>query len=166
MIIQKEYKFYAAHRNQELADKCRNLHGHRYGVTCFFEVERTGALSTLFADFDAKIEPLLKQNYDHAMLIHNADQLYETLCWHMERTGESLRMKVFDAPTTVENLAYQLFSEITEFGFRLQRIDVRETDTSVVSYTREDWVEDSRYPHRRGSGVMEETSDDTELLRV
>ena len=38
MIIQKEYKFYAAHRNEELTDKCRNLHGHRYGVTCFFEV--------------------------------------------------------------------------------------------------------------------------------
>ncbi|MCO6458731.1 MAG: 6-carboxytetrahydropterin synthase, partial [Pirellulaceae bacterium] len=47
MLIRKEYKFYAAHRNEELSDKCRNLHGHRYGVTCFFEVERTGALTTL-----------------------------------------------------------------------------------------------------------------------
>lgn len=43
MIIQKDYKFYAAHRNEELQDKCRNLHGHRYGINCFFEVERTGA---------------------------------------------------------------------------------------------------------------------------
>ena len=154
MIIQKDYKFYAAHRNEELLDKCRNLHGHRYGVSCFFEVERTGPISTLFADFDEKIEPLLKNHYDHAMLIHAADPLYETLCWHMERTGETLRMKIFDAPTTVENLAYQLFTEITEFGFRLQRIDVRETDTSVVTYTREDWVEDGRYPHRRCSRVL------------
>ena len=56
MIIQKSYKFYAAHRNEQLADKCHNLHGHRYGITCYFEVERTGALTTLFADFDAMTE--------------------------------------------------------------------------------------------------------------
>ena len=149
MIIQKDYKFYAAHRNEELDDKCRNLHGHRYGVRCFFEVERTGAISTLFGEFDQKIEPFLKAEYDHAMLIHVADPLYETLRSHMERTGESLRMKMFDAPTSVENLAYQLFTEITELGFRLNRLEVRETDTSVVIYTREDWVEDSRHPRRR-----------------
>ncbi len=163
MIIQKDYKFYAAHRNEQLLDKCRNLHGHRYGVSCFFEVERTGAISTLFADFDEQIEPLLKNHYDHAMLIHSADPLFETLCSHMERTGETLRMKIFDAPTTVENLAYQLFTEITEFGFRLQRIDVRETDTSVVTYTREDWVDDSRYPHRRHSQLCAQAEGTQEL---
>ena len=84
MIIQKEYKFYAAHRNAELTDKCSNLHGHRYGITCFFEVQRTGALTTLFADFDDKIEPFLKREYDHGMLIHVADPLFETLVDHMQ----------------------------------------------------------------------------------
>ena len=69
MLIQKDYKFYAAHRNEELHDKCRNLHGHRYGVSCFF----------------------------------------------------------------------------TPMGFQLQRLEVRETDSSVVVYTREDWVRDNRY---------------------
>lgn len=84
MMIRKEYKFYAAHRNEELSDKCRNLHGHRYGLRCFFEVERTGAISTLFEDFDRKIEPLLKREYDHGMLIHVNDplstRLYATIC--------------------------------------------------------------------------------------
>lgn len=145
MIIQKEYKFYAAHRNEELQDKCRNLHGHRYGITCFFEVERTGALTTLFADFDRKIEPFLKSEYDHGMMIHVEDPLYETLLGHTRRTGETLKLKLFERPTTVENLAHQLFSEITEMGFHLNRLEVRETDTSVVSYTREDWVKDNRY---------------------
>jgi 6-pyruvoyltetrahydropterin/6-carboxytetrahydropterin synthase len=144
MIIQKDYKFYAAHRNEELQDKCRNLHGHRYGVRCFFQVERTGSYSTLFADFDDKIEPLLKQQYDHAMLINVHDPLYETLQMHMERTGECFRLKEFERPTSVENLAFQLFSEITDFGFTLDRIEIRETDSSVVSYTREDWIADSR----------------------
>ena len=145
MIIQKEYKFYAAHRNEELTDKCNNLHGHRYGITCSFEVERTGALSTLFADFDRKILPFLKSEYDHSMMIHVQDPLYDTLVGHMQRTGEKLKLKKFCRPTTVENLAHELFTEITEMGFRLNRLDVRETDTSVVSYTREDWVFDNRY---------------------
>lgn len=144
MIIQKEYKFYAAHRNEQLADKCRNLHGHRYGLVCHFEVERTGALTTLFGDFDAKVEPHLKAHYDHGMLINVSDPLYETLKEHERRTGESFRFKEFDAPTTVENLAYTLFSEITEMGFRLAQIEVRETDSSVITYTREDWIADNR----------------------
>jgi 6-pyruvoyltetrahydropterin/6-carboxytetrahydropterin synthase len=145
VIIQKQYQFYAANRNEELSDKCRNLHGHRYGITCFFEVERTGALTTLFADFDDRIEPHLKREYDHGMLVNVNDPLFETLAGHTERTGEQFKLKLFEMPTTVENLAHQLFTEITEMGFRLQKIEVRETDSSVVSYTREDWVADNRF---------------------
>ncbi len=145
MIIQKQYKFYAAHRNEELQDKCSNLHGHRYGITCHFEVERTGALSTLFGDFDGKIEPFLKAEYDHGMMIHVKDPLYDTLTQHMLRTGEDLKLKRFAQPTTVENLAHMLFTEITEMGFRLSLLEVRETDSSVVRYRREDWVNDNRY---------------------
>jgi 6-pyruvoyltetrahydropterin/6-carboxytetrahydropterin synthase len=144
MIIEKEYKFYAAHRNEELNDKCRNLHGHRYGIRCFFEVERTGSISTLFSDFDDRIEPFLKAEYDHGMLIHVHDPLYETLHQHQARTGETLKLKKFDAPTSVENLAHLLFTEITQMGFRLNRLEVRETDSSVLIYNREDWVADNR----------------------
>jgi len=145
MIIRKDYKFYAAHRNEELAGKCRNLHGHRYAVRCFFRVERQGAISTLFEDFDSKIGPLLKSEYDHGMLINVNDPLYATLCDHMRRTGEDLKLKEFDAPTSVENLAHRLFSEITELGFDLERLEVQETDTSTIVYTREDWVTDNRH---------------------
>ena len=145
MIIEKRYKFYAAHRNEELRDKCSNLHGHRYGIACFFEVERTGALTTLFGEFDAKIEPFLKREYDHGMLINIHDELYRTLVDHIARTGETLKLKRFCTPTTVENLAHLLFTEITQMGFRLQRIEIQETDSSVVIYTREDWVNDNRH---------------------
>lgn len=144
MIIQKNYKFYAAHRNEELADKCRNLHGHRYGIRCLFEVERKGSITTLFEDFDSRIEPFLKAEYDHAMLINVNDPLYESLCLHTERTGEVLRLNRFEVPTSVENLAYKLFNEITEMGFRLNRLEVQETDSSVVVYTRDDWIADNR----------------------
>jgi 6-pyruvoyltetrahydropterin/6-carboxytetrahydropterin synthase len=142
VIIQKDYKFYAGHRNEELQDKCRNLHGHRYGIQCFFEVQRTGSYSTLFADFDDKIEPFLKQHYDHAMLINVNDALYDTLCDHMQRTGERFKFVEFNVPTSVENLAHRLFTEISGMGFQLNRIEVRETDSSVVIYTYQDWVKD------------------------
>ncbi|MBC8452899.1 MAG: 6-carboxytetrahydropterin synthase [Chloroflexi bacterium] len=136
MIIQKQYRFYAAHRNQELQDKCSNLHGHRYGITCFFEVERTGSLTTLFADFDGKIEPFLKAEYDHGMLVDIDDPLYETLVGHMERTGETLKLKRFSRPTTVENLAHQMFTEITEMGFRLRCFIVPPMPTGPCCETR------------------------------
>ena len=145
MIIQKEYKFYAAHRNETLRDKCSNLHGHRYGLRCFFEVERDGDISTLFGAFDEKVDPWLKENYDHGMLINVNDSLYESLLDHCRRTGEHFKLKLFNGPTSVENLAWMLFTEITEMGFRLSHIEVRETDTSVISYTREDWIRDNRY---------------------
>ncbi len=144
MIIRKEYKFYAAHRNEELQDKCRNLHGHRYGIVCHFEVQRTGSYSTLFSEFDEKITPLIKEQYDHGMLINASDPLYDTLRQHMEAHGEDFKLKVFQGPTSVENLAYHLFTEITDFGFDLVRLDVQETDTSVISYDREDWKRDKQ----------------------
>jgi 6-pyruvoyltetrahydropterin/6-carboxytetrahydropterin synthase len=142
MIIRKEYKFYAAHRNEDLHDKCSNIHGHRYGIICFFEVERTGSISTLFSDFDAKIEPYLKSNYDHAMLINVNDPLYLTLCDHMKRTGEDFRFKKFNEPTSVENLSWHLFSEISAMGFILAKIEVKETDSSVFVYSKQDWLND------------------------
>jgi len=142
MIIRKEYKFYAAHRNEDLHDKCSNIHGHRYGIICFFEVERTGSISTLFSDFDAKIEPFLKSNYDHAMLINVNDPLYLTLCDHMKRTGEDFRFKKFNEPTSVENLSWHLFSEISAMGFILAKIEVKETDSSVFVYSKQDWLND------------------------
>lgn len=151
MIIQKEYKFYAAHRNETLQDKCSNIHGHRYGLRIHFEVERDGDISTLFGDFDAKIEPYLKSTFDHGMLINRNDPLYQTLLDHTARTGDGFRLKVFDGPTSVENLAWIMFTEITGMGFRLDRIEVQETDTSTLIYTRADWVKDNRYFAASGS---------------
>ena len=78
------------------------------------------------------------------MLINVHDTLFESLQQHMLRTGEHLRLKVMERPTSVENLCHLLFSEITQMGFRLSHIEVQETDTSTVSYCREDWIRDNR----------------------
>lgn len=164
MIIEKQYKFYAAHRNETLSDKCSNLHGHRYGIRCHFVVEREGEISTLFGDFDSRIEPWLKQKYDHGMLINRHDSLYETLQMHMQRTGEDLRLNVFEGPTSVENLCHKLFTEITEMGFHLDRLEVQETDTSTISYNRDDWVKDNRTFSRRAA--IESPASSSETPRI
>lgn len=145
MIIEKHYKFYAAHRNETLRDKCSNIHGHRYGLKLHFEVERDGDISTLFGDFDDKIEPWLRQQYDHGMLINRHDPLFDALQEYCRTSGEKLRFKVINGPTSVENLAWTMFSEVTEMGFRLARIEIQETDTSNFLYTREDWTADHRH---------------------
>ncbi|MCH2201900.1 MAG: 6-carboxytetrahydropterin synthase [Fuerstiella sp.] len=145
MIIEKQYKFYAAHRNETLRDKCSNIHGHRYGLKLHFEVERDGDISTLFGDFDAKIEPWLRQQYDHGMLINRHDPLYIILQDYCRTSGEHLRFKVIDGATSVENLAWTMFSEVTEMGFRLARLEIQETDTSNFLYTRADWTQDNRH---------------------
>ena len=144
MLIEKNYKFYAAHRNETLTDKCRNLHGHRYGIKCVFRVTREGSLTTLFADFDRRIEPLLKRDYDHGMLIHESDPLLPYLQQYMEETGDVLKLKVLDAPSSVENLGYTLFTEIIALGLALERIEIKETDSSTVVYGRADWEADQR----------------------
>ena len=156
MIIQKQYKFYAAHRNETLNDKCRNLHGHRYGLRCHFEVQRDGDISTLFGEFDSKIEPWLKDNYDHGMLINLDDPLYESLLQHMARTGEKLRLKVFRGATSVENLCHMLFTEITQMGFRLALLEVQETDTSTIFYTYDDWLADNRILARQEASFSQQ----------
>ena len=145
MIIEKQYKFYAAHRNETLKDKCSNIHGHRYGLRLHFEVERDGDISTLFGDFDDRIEPWLKQQSDHGMLINRHDPLYKVLQEYCQASGERLRFKVIDGATSVENLAWTMFSEVTEMGFRLARIEIQETDTSNFLYTRDDWTQDNRH---------------------
>lgn len=143
MLIRKEYKFYAAHRNEQLTDKCHNVHGHRYGIQCYFDVHRTGALSILFSDFDTRIQPYISDTFDHGMLINVHDPLYSCLCDQMHRTQSPIKLVKFDAPTTVENLAFRLFSDIMAMGFQLHHIEVQETDSSVLVYTKDDWIADT-----------------------
>ena len=98
-----------------------------------------------FTDFDAKVEPHLKKHYDHGLMINRHDPLLKYLQAYIQDSGDALKLNIFERPTSVENLAHKLFSEITELGFRLSSIEIRETDTSVIQYTRSDWVEDNRH---------------------
>jgi len=53
----------------------------------------------------------------------------------------------------VENLSYQLFSEITALGFDLDRLEVQETDTSTLIYDHWDWMSDRLIREQSEGGV-------------
>lgn len=142
MLIKKEYKFYAGHRNQDLVDKCYRPHGHDYRIFIYFNVVRNGAITTLFADFDDKIEPLFKNEFDHRFLLDKNDPLKKYLDLYQEETGKDLGYKLFDRPTSVENVCFEIFKECVGFGFDVNRVEVQETRSSTIIYTKEDYLLD------------------------
>lgn len=144
MLIKKAYRFYYAHRNQELIDSpCFRIHGHDANLYVHFEVERKGNITTLFDDFDKKIEPFLKKEIDHRTLIDVNDPLNETFKQHFERTGEDLGAKILPFPTSAENLCFYFFSIFTfKFGFKIEKIEFQETRSSTVIYSKEDFDKD------------------------
>ena len=144
MTIKKEYKFYAGHRNQGLiGTHCFRPHGHDYKVFIIFNVIRHGAITTLFSDFDNKIEPMLKQEFDHRMMIDNNDPLLPYL-QQSEKDGKGdLGLKILPFATSVENVTFFIFNEIvSRFNFDIERIELQETRTSTFIYTKEDYSYD------------------------
>lgn len=142
MQITKYYKFYYGHRNQSLKDKCSRLHGHIAQLYITFEVYRNGDITTLFDEFDSKIEPLLKNEYDHRTLIDVNDPFYTYVKCFEEETGESMGMKVLPFPTSVENVCFYLFHQITKMGFNIYTLKFQETQSSTVHYTYYDYQND------------------------
>lgn len=147
MIIKKEYKFYASHRNQELqGSKCARPHGHDYKIFLHFNVVRNGNITTLFDDFDKVLEPMFKDEFDHRMLIDASDPLLKHLRHFESESGSDLGLKVLDYATSVENLCYCIFHEIkTRFDFRLIKVEIQETRSSTVAYSLNDYLDDKDF---------------------
>jgi len=72
MRLLRRYRFEAAHRLPAVpADhKCFRLHGHSYGVVVYVEgdVEADTGMVIEFAELDAVVEPLLRDELDHRYL--------------------------------------------------------------------------------------------------
>lgn len=130
MIIEKKYHFYAAHRNETLADKCSNIHGHTYYLTLSFELGEpgVGGVTVLFSDLDKLVEPIIKQ-FDHCFIIHVNDPLLAVL------KPFGLRLMVLDNESSAENLARTLFNLINNITqLPLRRLALQETTSSTVVY--------------------------------
>lgn len=146
MRIKKSYHFYAAHRNQFLDGKCERLHGHVYRLGCIFNATRNsdslvnGAVTQLFESFDSKIEPMLKQYFDHRTM-------WDVVSGEASLTGPAHQIHLpehwltpFPFPTSVENVSLMLFYIIKELLLLdLVELHLQETESSTVIYTVEDY---------------------------
>jgi len=130
MTITKHFKFYAAHRNEEIGGKCAAIHGHRYGITVTVAEARQGSITILFEDIEKRVKPLLDQ-LDHSLLLHTSDPARDALL----SSGACCRVYEVPFPTSAENMAEHLLAELRATGLNVVELTLQETDTSIVTVT-------------------------------
>jgi len=128
MTITKHFKFYAAHRNEEIGGKCASIHGHRYGVAVTVEEPRSGSVTILFEDIEKAVKPLIDR-LDHSLLLHSGDPAREKLI----SSGACCRTYEVPFPTSAENMAEHLLAELRKTGLNVIELALQETDTSIVT---------------------------------
>jgi 6-pyruvoyltetrahydropterin/6-carboxytetrahydropterin synthase len=131
MLIERRYRFYAAHRNVGLGGKCSRLHGHRYGIEVVLKVERgPHGVGIKFEDIDAKLAPVF-ESFDHRALLHDKDELA-----HKGIDGAI----VFPFEPSTERLAAYLL-QLCRFAIpEVVSLSVTETDSATVTATEEDII--------------------------
>lgn len=128
MNVTKHFKFYAAHRNEEIGGKCAALHGHRYGLSVTVAEPRNGSITILFEELEARVLSIVDQ-LDHSLLLHVDDPCRDALL------GSGACTKVYEVPfpTSAENMAKHLLDTLRQTGLNVTRLELQETDSSVVS---------------------------------
>ena len=99
--VTKEFRFYAAHRNQEIGGKCANIHGHRYGLTVTVAAIRSGSVTMLFEHLELLVNREIIDPADHSILLDRRDPAAASLI----SSGACEKVFWVDGPTSCENLA-------------------------------------------------------------
>jgi 6-pyruvoyltetrahydropterin/6-carboxytetrahydropterin synthase len=128
MNITKHFKFYAAHRNEEIGGKCASIHGHRYGLAVTVDEPRNGSITMLFDEIERRASPLLDL-LDHSLLLHTGDPARDALL----SSGACCRVYEVPFPTSAENMAAHLLTELRAAGLNVVELALQETDTSIVT---------------------------------
>lgn len=128
MTITKHFKFYAAHRNEEIGGKCASIHGHRYGIAVTVDEARNGSITMLFEDIETLVQPLLAR-LDHSLLLHANDPARE----YLVASGACSRLYEVPFPTSAENMAEHILTELRAAGLNVVELSLQETDTSTVT---------------------------------
>lgn len=124
LSICRSYRFYAAHRNEEVGGKCGNIHGHEYRLTVNVCHQRNGSVTILFDEIDAIIDPIIKK-LDHSLLLSDGDSKARILA----ESGACNKVYWMRVETSVENLACHLFKLIRDCGLRVVKLTLQETNS-------------------------------------
>jgi len=137
--LKTESSFDASHFLTDYHGKCENLHGHRWRVVAYLEVEQLQAEGTCkdmvvdFGDFKAALRRLTDQ-LDHRFLVEEGSLAPDTLAC-LEREGFKLLAMPFR--TTAENLAKWFFDELAAQGLPVSQVDVYETPNNCAFYRKD-----------------------------
>lgn len=146
--VSKEIEFDAGHRVPNHKSKCRNPHGHRYRLRVTISgdlVVSPGAsdegMLADFGDLKTIMTERVHDVLDHGFIVYENDQVMAAAFKAMAEPWAGERPKVIVVPfiPTAENLARwccdQLQYQVAIMGFRLTKIELWETPTSLATYT-------------------------------
>ena len=134
--LKTESAFDAAHFLSDYDGKCENLHGHRWRVIAWIEVDElqtSGQEKDMvvdFGDFKRALRSLAAQ-FDHMFIVEEGSLAPETIA---ALESETFKLLVVPWRTTSENFARHFFDELVEMGFPVTRVEVDETPNTCAYY--------------------------------
>ena len=134
--LKTESAFDAAHFLSDYDGKCENLHGHRWRVIAWIEVDElqtSGQEKDMvvdFGDFKRALRSLAAQ-FDHMFIVEEGSLAPETIA---ALESETFKLLVVPWRTTSENFARHFFDELVEMGFPVTRVEVDETPNICAYY--------------------------------
>ena len=134
--LKTESAFDAAHFLSDYDGKCENLHGHRWRVIAWIEVDElqtSGQEKDMvvdFGDFKRALRSLVAQ-FDHMFIVEEGSLAPETIA---ALESETFKLLVVPWRTTSENFARHFFDELIEMGFPVSRVEVDETPNNCAYY--------------------------------
>lgn len=145
MKIEKDFKFYAGHRNHMLEGPCSSLHGHRYGLTVVVAVGRNNeaGVEVPFCEIDEAVNQHVIQHFDHALLVSRKDPDFDALTNLHDANSNPSKVMVMEGATSAENVAaliFELLHHNLPSKANLAEVRLKETDSSVVVYSLQDWL--------------------------
>ena len=134
--LKTESAFDAAHFLSDYDGKCENLHGHRWRVIAWIEVDElqtSGQEKDMvvdFGDFKRALRSLAAQ-FDHMFIVEEGSLAPETIA---ALESETFKLLVVPWRTTSENFARHFFDELVEMGFPVTKVEVDETPNNCAYY--------------------------------
>lgn len=136
--LRTEVEFDASHFLTDYHGKCENLHGHRWRVVVYLEVDQlqeSGTMKDMVLDFGVFKQAVreLAGSLDHTLILEEGSLMQKTLDCLSE---EGFSLSVLPFRTTAENLAKWFFDELSAQGLPVSQVDMYETPTNCAIYRK------------------------------
>ena len=134
--LKTESSFDAAHFLSDYDGKCENLHGHRWRVVAYLQVDdlqtegQNKDMVLDFGDFKKALRDLTEQ-WDHTFIVEEGSLAPKTIQCLEE---ESFRLSIVPFRTTAENFAHYFADKLLAQGLPVSQVDVYETPNNCAIY--------------------------------